>query len=886
MRKRTVDRPPVPLSELVRYMSGLQADQKSLSAIQGAYDNLALLGQLLSASTDITGMRQAFNDLAEQLLEQLAGEHYKKAALQLGAGARVAIDVLIRNLFERTADIGFLATDSAIRAFAEAAAGQPAPAAGLRQALEARFAEYVRKYSVYHDIILLAPGGETLARLDPLAPAGPTADPLIAEALASAAPYLEVFRPSALLPGDPCPLIYARRVLSAAGEPIGVLCLCFRFADECRRIFASLVDTDDWTVLTLLDADRRVIASSDPDHVPLGARLETAPEDNGRVVRFAGRQYLATTRPTHGYQGYAGPGWVGHALAPLAHAFEMSAADELDQVPEDILDCVLETTHLFSPALRDMPTRAASIQHELNRAVWNGNVWLARDPGASQSSAFAKVLLREIGSTGVRTRNVFAESTTNLYKTVLSSVLADCATQAALAIDIMDRNLYERANDCRWWALDGAFRDALADRDSSDLEQRQRLTGALRYINGLYTVYSNLILFDHGGRVVAVSNPAYNDLPGSIVNATWVRPTLGLADSQRYGVSDFERTALYDGQPTYIFSAAIRAPADNEPLGGIAIVFDAAPQFRAMLDAALPRQADGQPLPGAFAVFAERNGRVIASTDPELKPGMPLMIGAEFFHLDPGARCANVVIYDGCYYAVGSSMSAGYREYRHGDSARRNDVVALVFSPLSDRIVDADSLPLRRQTAVDHFAARPPAAASSVDVASFYLGGHWYGLRSAQVVEAVDAERITPMPDLGGGASGCLMYEEQALSIFDLSPILCPPRPGAERRRPRAGARRQIIIVQATATHSRFGLLVDQLGAVSDIATRRVEPLPAMMNEGNSLIDSLVKPLADDAERRILMVLSAERILQRLGRAGPASGAGLTSGTASPGRGK
>jgi chemotaxis signal transduction protein len=888
MRKRSEFRPSRQAGDFSRYMPGLHADQKSLTEIQGAYDNLALLGQLLSAGTDISAMRLAFNELADQLLDQLALEHYNKAVRHLDACARVSIDVLTRNLFERTADIGFLATDSEICAFAEQAILAPAQAATGRGELEASFAEYVRKYSVYHDIILLAPNGEILARLDGQQAALRTQDPLLAEALVSPAPYLEIFRPTDLLPGDPTPLIYAHRVESTAGEPVGVLCLCFRFQDECQRIFANLLAEDDWTVLTLLDADNRVIASSDPYQLPIGARLESVHDDNGRVIRFAGREYLATTRATQGYQGYAGAGWVGHALAPLTHAFEESSDGELAEVPEDFLHCVLETTHLFSPVLREMPARAANIQHELNRAVWNGNVWLARDPAASHSAAFAKVLLREIGSTGVRTRNIFAESTTNLYKTVLSSVLCDCATQAALAIDIMDRNLYERANDCRWWALNSDFHEALAEvlvnSPGNDKVQRQRLTDALRRINGLYTVYSNLILFDQSGRVVAVSNPAYNDLPGKILNAAWVRPTLGLADSQSYCVSEFADTPLYDNQQTYIFSAAIRSPHDDEPLGGIAIVFDSTPQFRAMLEDALPRQADGKPVAGAFAVFAERNGRVVASTNPELKPGMPLMIGYEFFHLEPGASCSNVIIHDGCYYAVGSAMSAGYREYSQTTDGRRNDVVALVFSPLSERIVDADSLQSLRDVAVDHFATRQNKPESAIDIASFYLTGHWYGIHSSQVVEAVDATRITPMPSMGSCIVGCLMYDDQALSVFDLSAILCPQRAAIERRRsPQGNARQQIVIVNAATQQTRFGMLVDQLGAVCDIATQRAEALPEMMNEGNSMIDSLIKPLPDDAERRILMVLSPDRIVQRLGGSQEPP-RWLTSGTASPAR--
>src|SRR5690606_25224505 len=204
-------------------------------------------------------------------------------------------------------------------------------------------------------------------------------DPLIAEALATNEAYVEVFRKSDLLPAEDAPLIYAYRVMSADGShPVGVLCLCFRFHDECLRIFDGLIDDDDWTVITLLDRDGRVIASSDPYQFPVGAVLERCDGDEARIVRFAGREYLATTRATQGYQGYMGPGWVGHALAPLNHAFEMAVAHELEAVPQELRQSVLTTTTLFSQALRDIPLRATRIQRELNRAVWNGTLWLTR----------------------------------------------------------------------------------------------------------------------------------------------------------------------------------------------------------------------------------------------------------------------------------------------------------------------------------------------------------------------------------------------------------------------------------------------------------------------------------------------------------------------------
>ena len=846
MRKRMQEKQANDIGYLSKFMSGLQGDQERLREIQSVYDNLTLLGQLLCAGTDITGMRADFNNLAGVLLDQLARELRKKAVLSLRSSARIAIDILIRNLFERTADIGFLATDSDIRSFAQSREEGREGA----ERLKARFGEYVRKYSVYHNIILLAPDGTILVELDGDNVGKVSGDPLVAASLKTEQPYVETFRQTDLLPGESSPLIYSYRVMSEDGSrPVGVLCLCFRFEDECRRIFRSLVGEDDWTVITILDQDGCIIASSDIYQFPVGARLERAVGDECRIVRFAGREYLATTHETGGYQGYMGPGWTGHALAPLNHAFDMALAHELEHVPEAILEGVLETATLFSNELRDIPVRAASIQRELNRAVWNGNVWLSRDNYALNTS-FAKVLLWEIGSTGVKTRNVFSRSTTNLYETVVSSVLYDCASMAALAMDIMDRNLYERANDCRWWALTSAFGEVLGG--TVDEADRCRLSAILKDINGLYTVYSNLLLFDASASITAVSNPAYNSLIGQTLQADWVRETLGLADTQSYCVSAFEPSPLYGNRHTYIYSAAIRK--NGHPVGGVAIVFDATPQFVAMLRDALPRSEEGGIVEGAFAVFTERDGRVIASTEASLCAGTRLEIGREFFSLDRGAGCSNIIEFRDRYYAVGSRMSAGYREYKSETDSYRNEVVALVFVPLSEKLLFPEDRHSLRTMAKDSYAMRRANGEESVEIATFYIGRGWYGIRSSFVIEAIEGQFVTPLPGMPEWVKGCIMYREQAITVFDLSGFL----PGETR----SGKSGQIVVIRIPEQRASFGILVDELGDIPEIASSRIEPVPAMM--AGSLTESLVKPHAEDAEKRILIILSAESIRQRL----------------------
>ena len=139
-------------------------------------------------------------------------------------------------------------------------------------------------------------------------------------------------------------------------------------------------------------------------------------------------------------------------------------------------------------------------------------------------TAFSRVLLKEISDTGARTKDVFGGSIADLHETVVTSLLLDNQFHAALAIDIMDRNLYERANDCRWWALAPVFVDPLSRAARSE-QDAQSIGAVLRTINGLYTVYTNLIVFDAERRIVGCSDAARSDLVGATLTDEWVPGT-------------------------------------------------------------------------------------------------------------------------------------------------------------------------------------------------------------------------------------------------------------------------------------------------------------------------------------------------------------------------
>ncbi len=521
------------LERIIPHMATAEEYGGVLQNLQSVWDNLSLLGQLSGAGTDMSGTRRAFGELAGSLLNQLGREALKKCLQETASKAQVAINILVRNLFERTADIGFLSSDEDIRAFLRNARDSTDQQEALA-ALRSRFGEYVRKYSVYSDIILLDPKGNVLARLDDQVATTTSADPLIRDAIETKAAYVESFRESDLVPGRKQSLIYAFRVTDADGSVLGVLCLCFRFENESELIFSDLVGDDDWTVVTILDDAGIVIASSDPIHIPLGARLTAVLDAEYRIVKFGAMEYIATSRAAQPYQGYGGPGWLGHVMVPITHAFNKDASQMLASIEPEVLDRIIHASTLFAEEIRDIPSKAALIQRELNRSVWNGNVSQQASSEAG-TATFSKILLKEISATGARTKDVFEGSIADLHETVVTSLLRDNQFHAALAIDIMDRNLYERANDCRWWALASDFIDILSRVRRFDKDV-QTIGSILRTINGLYTVYTDLIVFDGDGEIVAASSAAQSELAGTTLTEEWVARILALRDAQGYVV--------------------------------------------------------------------------------------------------------------------------------------------------------------------------------------------------------------------------------------------------------------------------------------------------------------------------------------------------------------
>jgi hypothetical protein len=645
---------------------------------------------------DMGSTKEKFRVIQDRLITAILHEIVKKVVLELSEAATFAINILKRNLYERTADVGYLATDAVLQALMAMPADDP----GLEDAAErmrVRLDEYRKEYTVYDEIIALDLDGRVRVHLDQASPISASADPLVRRTLAvdlgaAGDKYLETFRNTDLRPGKGNALIYSQTIPDAdCRRPLGVLCLCFDFEDEMSRVFADLAKGNGAVTVCILDEAGRVIASADQAVAPLGANMPMVLDRDCDIVTLGGRQYLATTERTAGYQGFYGLTWYGHALVELEKAF---TPDNGDKSAGNGVATELES---FSAELAGIQRESDDILADMTLDSLNGQVKAAK----YKADGFVEVL-RFVNSIGREIGRMFEESIAGLESTILSSTTHGLQFRAFRANNIADRNLYERANDVCWWALTPLFREALARNHAGGLDEagrkalREELREDLQYINDLYTPYLRIVLADVHGTVVAVSDPPAGlddrcagdscphgqDFVGQKLPAELVQRALRLSCPGDYAVSPFEPTPLYGGRPTYVYATAVRDPEnDARVVGVIEIVFDAEPQLAAMLEGVLPRDERKAILQGCFALLAERTGKVVASAGDWPEEARTIALPREFTALEPGQRSWCTMELSGRRHLAGCQVSAGYREYKISDGYA-NDLLCLVCLPI------------------------------------------------------------------------------------------------------------------------------------------------------------------------------------------------------------
>ncbi|MDR3493044.1 MAG: methyl-accepting chemotaxis protein [Ancalomicrobiaceae bacterium] len=180
------------------------------------------------------------------------------------------------------------------------------------------------------------------------------------------------------------------------------------------------------------------------------------------------------------------------------------------------------------------------------------------------------------------------------------------------AIELIDRNLYERSCDVRWWATDAAIVDAASAPDPARCAHASERLGV---ILRAYTVYLDLWLIDTNGTVLANGRPDRFDAAGrSVADRSWFRSAVRLATGDDFHAEDITVEPLLDDAQVSTFATPVRERGDAHGAvrGLLAIHFDWEPQASAIVKGVRLSPQEAQT---TRVMLVDAHGRVIAASD-------------------------------------------------------------------------------------------------------------------------------------------------------------------------------------------------------------------------------------------------------------------------------
>jgi hypothetical protein len=279
-------------------------------------------------------MAQAFEEnvlgritLSRAMSESLVGQMEGARLIDL---AQTLVQLIVRNLYERTADVRWWATDTAFWTALQSGEAEDITFAAKRLGVINKF------YSVYADLVLTDAKGKVVATAQPgnrLAGQDFSGEAWFraARATKSGDDYVVDTVRRSQHHGNREVLVYGtgvRRNGQPGTELIGTLGVFFDWQEQGTAIVekeAALPPAvKEQTIVMLLDGDRRVIASSDPgrqfnrfDLDDKGQLRGSYYDRDGNIVAFA---------KTLGYQEYDGLGWFGVIVQQTAREADIKAA--------------------------------------------------------------------------------------------------------------------------------------------------------------------------------------------------------------------------------------------------------------------------------------------------------------------------------------------------------------------------------------------------------------------------------------------------------------------------------------------------------------------------------------------------------------------------------
>ena len=324
----------------------------------------------------------------------------------------------------------------------------------------------------------------------------------------------------------------------------------------------------------------------------------------------------------------------------------------------------------FVADLSDTMTAAigeiSDINADTQLLALNARIEAAR--AGSAGAAFG-VVASEMQALGAKTSAIATDlaSTTSrsiddLLELIGSSIRGNRLSDLALTnVDLIDRNLYERTCDVRWWATDSSLVDALVDRTPEALAHASKRMGV---ILSAYTVYFDLVLCDAAGNVVANGRPdLYGSVGHSVAQSDWFRQARDSRSGDEYGFSTAHRSDLVGGESVLVYSCGVRrdGESDGELIGVLGILFNWEGLAQTIVQNVPLADSERQ---ATRCVVCDDDGRVLAdSHGKQLVDRLKLPDQAAVF---AEAKNYTVAVVEGRRCCVAHARAPGFETYSTG----------------------------------------------------------------------------------------------------------------------------------------------------------------------------------------------------------------------------
>jgi len=285
------------------------------------------------------------------------------------------------------------------------------------------------------------------------------------------------------------------------------------------------------------------------------------------------------------------------------------------------LDSIAEQSNEAARYANKSVNRIRKITSQMKMLALNAKIESAK--AGRYGRGFA-VVADEVGMVGDEISNIAQDIQTDLSRRLsgLNDMVAAMERSttgerlidlAFTAVDTIDRNLYERTCDVRWWATDCAFVEALA---SPDPRARHHATERLGVILDAYNIYLDLWICDASGRIIANARPdRFTVESASVADLPWFNAARALPSGDEYVAGNVVASKYLHDAHVISYAAAIRkdGAVSGPVLGVLATCFDWTAQARSVVTGLRidPRMAQR----GLRVLLVDKGNRVIAASD-------------------------------------------------------------------------------------------------------------------------------------------------------------------------------------------------------------------------------------------------------------------------------